>query len=283
MDIQVSEYGWGFVWECFRRFQGEGVFYLFFLAALLLLFVTARKEKGGKSWKKGVLLFFAVLAVTIYNPLLATPVIGRLGLEDEYYRLLWLLPFTVLIAWLAVSVIERGKAWWQRGLLLVCMTVLLAIPGKSILARGLTVAENLYKVPDELIEICDVIHEDSRGEEPRAAMDFDLVVLMGQYDPSIKLTLSYSDVSYMESQADMDDYTERFPPGMLSQMHIYKALYRTEEIDGVELRGALSYTETGYVVVKRDFPNMEYLYSQGLVLLTQTDTYVVLKLEEEWL
>ena len=277
MDIHISDYGWGFVCECFRRFQGEGVFFLFFLISLAVLLVSGRKEAVKHSWKKGALFFVAALAITIYNPVLVTPLIGRLGLEDEYYRLLWLLPFTVLMAWLAVTVVEKGKRWWQRGLLLAVTAVLLAIPGKSILARGLSLAENLYKVPDELIEICEMIHADSAEQEPRAAMDFDLVVLMGQYDPSIRLTLSYSDVSYMESQAGTGDYAERFPPNMLSQMHIYQALYREAVLNGMELRGALDYTETGYVVVKRDFSNMEYLYSQELVVLAQTDTYVVLK------
>ena len=139
-------------------------------------------------------------------------------------------------------------------------------------------AENLYKVPDELIEISELIHEDSEDAEPRAAMDFDLIVLMGQYDPSIQLALAYSDISYMESQADTD-YKDRFPPNMLSQMHIYQVLYREKEIEGAEFQGALSYLDTDYVVVKKTYPNMPYLYSQGLTWMAETDTYVILKLE----
>ena len=82
----------------------------------------------------------------------------------------------------------------------------------------------------------------------------------------------------MESQADTD-YKDRFPPNMLSQMHIYQVLYREKEIEGAEFQGALSYLDTDYVVVKKTYPNMPYLYSQGLTWMAETDTYVILKLE----
>lgn len=273
MNIQVVEWGWRFVLECFRRFQGEGVFYFFFAGALIWLIFTRRKE----GWKPAVLGYFACLALTIFNPLVATPVIGALGLDDEYYRLIWLLPFTIMIAWLAVDLIGQCKKWWSRGALTLLLVVALAIPGKSILAKGLTVAENIYKVPDELIEICEILHEDCETEEPKAALDFDLVVLMGQYDPSIQMVLTYSDCSYLESQADTD-YNSWFPPYLLSQMHIYQALYREVEVVGQEVNGALKYTETDYVVVKKTFPNLNYLYTQGLYVLDETENYVVLTL-----
>lgn len=277
MNIQVSEWGWEFVLECFRRFQGEGVFYLGFIGSLIWLIITGREDR----WKRPVMAYFGCLALLIFNPLLVTPVIGALGLDDEYYRLIWLLPFTIFIAWFAVDLIGRCKRWWKRMLLTLFMIIALAIPGKSILARGLSGMENIYKVPDELIVLCDIIHEDSDKEEPKAALDFDLVVLMGQYDPSIRMTLTYSDCSYMESQMN-SDYNSWFPPNMLSQMHIYQALYQQVEVVGQEVQGALEYTETEYVVVKKSFPNLNYLYTQGLYILDETESYVILKLMKDY-
>jgi hypothetical protein len=142
------------------------------------------------------------------------------------------------------------------------------------------VAENVYKVPNDLIEICDAIHEDSKGESAMAAMDFELVVLMGQYDPSIQLALSYSEISYMSTLVDTD-YNSWFPPNLLSQMHIFRVLYQEEEIEGQEFHGALKYLGADYVVVNKAYPHMEYLYTQGLVFLQETDHYVLLKLEGE--
>ena len=165
MNIQVSEWGWKFVLECFQRFQGEGVFFLGFACALIWLIIT----RGKNEWKRPVLGYFACLVFTVFNPLLVTPIIGALGLDDEYYRLIWLLPFTILIAWMAVDLIGRCKQWWSRSILTIFFVVALALPGKSILAKGLSMAENIYKVPNELIEICEIIHEDSEKEEPKVA------------------------------------------------------------------------------------------------------------------
>ncbi len=277
MNIQVSEWGWKFVLECFRRFQGEGVFFLGFACALIWLIVTASENE----WKRSVIGYFGCLVLTVFNPLLVTPIIGALGLDDEYYRLIWLLPFTIFIAWLVVDLIGRCKRWWGRIVLTVFFVIVLTIPGKSILAKGISRPENIYKVPNELIALCEVIHEDSKKEEPKAALDFDLVVLMGQYDPSIHMTLTYSDCSYMESQVD-SNYNDWFPPNMLSQMHIYQALYRQVEVVGQEVQGALEYTDTEYVVVKKSFPNLDYLCTQGLYVLDETENYVVLKLMKDY-
>jgi hypothetical protein len=276
MSIQVADYGWKYVLKCFQLLQGEGIFYLFFGAVLVYLFATRRKE----TWRKWILIYFLGLAITVYNPVFVTPLVDKLHMTDEYYRLIWLLPFTVGIAWLVVTLIQSCSKRWMKAMMLAVSCVLLAFPGKSILARGLTVAENVYKVPNDLIEICDAIHEDSNGESVMAAMDFELVVLMGQYDPSIQLALSYSEVSFMRTYVDID-YKTWFPPNLLSQMHIFRVLYQEEEIEGQEFHGALKYLGADYVVVNKEYPHMEYLYTQGLIFLQETDHYVLLKLEGE--
>ena len=278
MSIFVDEWGLNFVGECFRRFQGEGIFFYIFAAALVYLLLREKSE-----WKKSFFSYIVVLFVTIFNPLLITPFIDKLGLEDEYYRLVWLLPITIFIAWFAVAASEKCKKRWLRFLCYGFFFLLIAFPGKSILASNWGLAENLYKVPDELIEICNVIHQDSTDtdESPKAAMDFDLIVLMGQYDPSIELTLAYSDVSFLASQVDNENFAEQYPPGMQSQMHIYRVLREGQMIDGMEFAGALAWTDTDYVVVRRDFPLMDYLMTQRCEKMYETETYCILKYVEE--
>ena len=44
MEISIAEWGLGFVLENFRRFQGEGAFFLFFAAAVAVLLLAVRTE-----------------------------------------------------------------------------------------------------------------------------------------------------------------------------------------------------------------------------------------------
>ncbi len=281
MDIQVSEYGLNFVIECFRRFQDEGVFFLFFAIAIVLLIVSVKKK-----WKKGFLFYILMLFMTVFNPLIVTPVIEWLDFDDEYYRLIWLLPVTILLAWMAVSVSERMKRWWMKAAAYVIFFLILAFPGKSILDKGLERSENLYKIPDEVIEICDVLHTDSGEDELRAAMDFSLIVLMGQYDPSIELTITYNDYSFLEWQWETNDnFNEEYPPELTERLKIYRVLYLKDEeaMEGLDFIRALWLTETEYVVMGKGSAVIDYLYDLNLEYIMDTDSYVVMKVPpEDW-
>ena len=144
MDISVQEWGLSFVLENFKRFQGEGVFLLLWSISLLLFVLCVKK-----GWKKGLIFYFIGLFLTVFNPIFATPVVQILGTDDEYYRLIWLLPITIMIAWMVTFITEKGKktvVW--LALCMVC-AVAVAIPGKSILAKGLQpAAARLPLLPD---------------------------------------------------------------------------------------------------------------------------------------
>ena len=272
MEISIAEWGLGFVLENFRRFQGEGVFFLFFAAAVAVLLFAVRTE-----WKKGFMWYLLCLFLLVFNPLLATPVVEVLGLEDEYYRLIWLLPVTVLLAWLAVWIVEKGKKGWIRAALcLVCM-LLLAVPGKSVLASGLKPAENLYKISDEIIEISEKLHRHSGSEELNVVTDFDLVVVLNQYDPSLHLVLPYLDVSLMREYEQMEDYETSLPPNLQSQMNIYQMLYNQKELPWMELGGAFNYTKTEYVVLKKTDPMLSYVLTQSCEIVEETENYYIME------
>lgn len=277
MDIQVSDYGMGFVLECFRRFQGEGVFFLSFALAALVFLRVAKKEE-----RRSAGSYFLLLAVSVYNPLAITFVIDKLRLADEYYRFLWLLPVTVLAAWLGAWLVRRfSRPFVQAGVCVACM-LLLAVPGKSILARGLMRAENLYKIPDEVIEISETLHALSGKEEVTVYVDFDLAVLFNQYDPSCRMVMSYGDVADFRSDTYNEEMTSEydgiFPPEFMARWFLYQIYergYMGPEI--APLARSFAWLGTEYVVLNREDPMLGYTLEQNCVPVHETETYVIMQ------
>ena len=79
--------------ELFRAYMGTGLIAIWFLIALLYLFL--REER------KAVRILFvyvpAVVLVLFFNPLFAGVMNAHLG-DEIYYRILWLLPVTPTLA-----------------------------------------------------------------------------------------------------------------------------------------------------------------------------------------
>lgn len=275
MDIQVTEWGLGFVLECFRRFQGEGVFFFFFVVALVVFWYAKKHEH---TW---VMLYILGLGITVYNPVIVPFVVEKLELSDEYYRLLWLLPITILIAWMAAWIIRKMPKVWMQVIACLTFMAILALPGKSILDRDFSLAENLYKIPDEVIEICDVMHEWTEEEQITVYADFDLTVLMNQYDPSYEMALSYGDVSNFKSSYDPSktaEYEEYFSPSMISKWFLYQIYERNYQ--GLEIPDAarsFAWLYVDYVILNKTDAMYEYTLTQNCIPVYETQNYVVME------
>ena len=81
--VSFAEKGLTFVYACLKEYGGQTYFIGFFLVGLLyVLLYGTRKER----------YFFcgipAVLALTIYNPFFANPLIKIMNMSLEYYRFL---------------------------------------------------------------------------------------------------------------------------------------------------------------------------------------------------
>ncbi|MCI8566693.1 MAG: hypothetical protein HFI39_10310 [Lachnospiraceae bacterium] len=278
MDISVADWGLGFVLENFRRFQGEGVFFFFFFLAVAAF---ALAVKAG--WKKDFLKYLLGLCLIVFNPLLVTPVVGKLGMEDEYYRLIWLLPITVCIAWLAAFLVERGKKAWVRALICLACMGCLAFPGKSILAKGLETAENLYKVPNEVVEISEIIHAHSENEQPVVVTEFDLSVLMNQYDPSLRLVLSYGEMNKLrEYELHVEEYPDAYWVKCRVNVMWLIEDKRFDLVNGYDLQTSLDLVEAEYVVCTYEEAMHEMLLANRCIEVGQSGNYRVYRYYNCW-
>lgn len=169
---------WNDAVDLFVSYMGNGIIIGWYVVSLVYLFL---KEKD--SAKRIMFLYFpAVLLLFYFNPLFVRLVYGFIG-EEIYYRLLWLLPMSVTIAYVIVCIYTSLCGKKQLSFLAVCMVGIL-LSGKCIYTNPhFSVAENRYHVPQAVVEICDAIRVE--GREVTAAFPVELVQYVRQYDATI--------------------------------------------------------------------------------------------------
>ncbi|MCR2047352.1 hypothetical protein NSB25_08685 [Acetatifactor muris] len=177
---------WKEIVVLFREYMGTGLIVIWFVISLLYLWINEKRKE-----LRILFLYTPVILLLLYfNPLFARLVYGVVG-EEIYYRILWLLPVTVVIAYTCVSIygqlaarrqMQKKKAGAAEVLCAVCMAGILAVSGSYIYASPtFSRAENLYHVPDSVINICDAINVP--GREVMALFPPELVQYVRQYSP----------------------------------------------------------------------------------------------------
>lgn len=287
MNITIAEEGWRFVLTCIQRYQGEGCFLILFAAALFYTGISSRGVKlcekednlsilsAQKAMAGWTIPYVIVLALTVFNILIMRYVVVLLKLEDEYYRFLWLLPVTVLIGYAATHFTVRWQSRIARTAALAGLTAVIVFTGKTVLARGFTLAENLYKVPDEVIQICEVIHEDSGAENPKVITEFDLAVLVNQYDPSVSLEISYGDVPTLrdvEADRNGQDW-DRWLTSRLTVMNV--VMDHDFSVPVWDFVAAMDYTDASYLVAQKEAMFDAYYSEARCVPVKSTENYVI--------
>lgn len=171
----------------FKNYAGEGFLLLLFLLSLGYLFFA---EKDKKLRAVFVWLPLAVLFLFFF-PLYRKVYVRLMGEGTTYYRMLWLIPMGVIIAYagmkLSARLQERKNAWYRRAaLLLLCAAVIFC--GKYVYAsQYMSKAENLYHLPQNVVDICDLIAPKEGEERVWAVFPTELVYFVRQYDSNIQL------------------------------------------------------------------------------------------------
>ncbi len=158
----------------FQKYMGTGLITIWFLAALLFLFLA----EGRKNRRILFLYTPVIVLLFFFNPLFAE-FFDKMADKATYFRVCWLLPITVVIAYATVLVVSRlkGKKAVFAAVLCLC---LIGVSGKLVYSNPLySRAENIYHVPSSVVDICDAI--EVPGREVMAAFPPELILYVRQY------------------------------------------------------------------------------------------------------
>lgn len=213
--------------ESFKWYSGSGLMMTLFLIAVCYLWITEENKN-----KKSILVYGSIcILVLFFCPVfsyLTTKYIGN----EIYYRVLWLLPIGVTIAYAMVRVL-RKLSGIKKWIGLMGMLLLIIFSGKYTYSNGhFSKAVNMYHVPDYVIEVCDYIIVP--GREVVAAFPAEFLQYVRQYTGMVHMP--YGRELFMENEV----YVEYNP--------LYNLL-EAERIDAVKLSDEARVQKCHYIIV----------------------------------
>ena len=159
-----------------------------YFSAILFLNVLSRtkREKEDSYLLSGYsLLFWGIFFFPITAKIIIDYCIGG----SVYWRMFWILPFPLVIAYAFALSLKQVHVSWKRYGLVLCMAV--AIMGTGTLVytpENFSGAENIYRIPQAAVEVCQIINEDAHEhklEERKVIATNDLLPYIRQYDGGI--------------------------------------------------------------------------------------------------
>lgn len=249
----------------------SGFLVLFFMALIYIVFGV--KEKKNKTLLAG---YSGLILAVIYNPIIyfvaAIWLSGGIYAIKQYMengmsngvRLFYTLPITFVIAYAMVELVNRIKNIWKKRILILFICLIIMGSGKNVYSNGeytnggYVKAENIYKLPQEVLDISDVITESTaENEECKVLISNDLIVYIRQYNSDICMPYGRGDVN--------TEIAREFSAGTIQESDLITFL--DEE-------------QCNYVVVNM-YPEIAAVLEQnGYEMIGETERHMVFKIKQ---
>lgn len=170
---------WSEIIVLFKNYIGNGWAAGLFLLSFLYLMMVEKDRV-----KRIILLYTsAVTVVLFFFPLFARVVYQYLD-EETYYRILWLVPMTAVIAYAGVRLIAGCSKRWMRIPAAGLACALILITGDYVYDNPyFEPASNRFHVPQTVALVCDAIIVE--GREVRAVFPDEMLPYVRQYTANI--------------------------------------------------------------------------------------------------
>lgn len=240
----------------FRAYCGSGFYPFLFLAAFFYLLVTEKDKKI----RMVLLDASAVITVLFFLPFFKT-IMNLLGEGETYYRILWLLPMTVVIAYAGVRLIGRHH---RTGF--AALALLLVLTGQYVYkSQFITRAQNRYHIPNAVIAICNEIMPAEDEERIWAVFPEELIYYVRQYSSEIQMPYG----------------REMIEPAWVWNWdtHPIYRIMRENPIDVDALAPLLTEYYCQYLVLNRSIPAEGDFSKNGLTKIAEIEAYAVYRNE----
>ncbi len=221
---------WSSLIALFQEYMGTGLVLIWYLMALVYLLL--REEDRTRR----CLLVYTPLVILLvfFNPFVMG-LMSRYGDSETYYRILWLLPVSLTLAYSLVKFGGQLKGRMKGAFFGGTLAVVILAGRLIYLDPFFAPAENLYHVPEAVVDICDTIV--IPGREVMAVFPDELLSYVRQYTSLVCMPYG------------RDHIVDRWAWTANTELH---TLMQEEEISGEEL-GALA-AEAGchYIILSED-------------------------------
>jgi len=188
---------WDNIINLYEKYIGTGMIAGLLLIAVIYLLVTEKNKNI-----RIIFLYMPIMVLVLFFcPFFAGLFDYFVGIEI-YFRFMWLVPVAVILGYAAVKIVisQSGKKRLFTG---AALGVIVMISGSFIYRNPeYPVAENIYHVPQEVVDICDAIRVE--GREVVAAFPREHLLYVRQYSPYV--CMPYGRDAYIgEVQDDLYD------------------------------------------------------------------------------
>ena len=269
--INLNESGLDFVRQVFVTFGGNTTVLTLFLLSVLYLALKGKKEE------RYVFVTTAVfLAFTVYNPFAVKYILGKLGMVNVYYRFFWILPMVLTIGYACTKVVGGQKKGWRRYLTAAALAAVICFGGNSVLAGGLPkLPDNQYKMPDDLLAVCTVLHEEAGEGTVRVVFEPDFNLIVRQYDASFELVLDRDMVlTYQGSNTvSTDALTEQ---EIEDETKILQIITQMDlSLDQKEFYRSLREMNAEYIVLSSSSAAVSYVETAGCIPVREVEGHII--------
>ena len=245
------------IFRLYSQYSGRGILMvLFFMVLFYLTFVEKNQTV------RTVLLYGSIALIGI----IFLPVVYFLYVKyvdaTTYWRMWWMIPTGIGLAYAGTQMV-----WKHRWTGLVLIFIVLVLGGDYIYLRSAEVdwAENIYQIPDEVVEIADFL-EDYDDGIVFAAFPPEMLIFVRQYD--VDLRMPYG--------------RERLDPNWSGSNGFY-LLMSSNSLDFHALAEKCRYNYTRYIIVDGHKQYLNAPDNNGFALIYETGRYRVYEyLEVDW-
>lgn len=246
------------IWVITIEYEGLWRYMLVLYAvSLLYLLITERNKKT-----RMVAVYIPLTTILLIAcPLFLYSYYRFLDDSGTYYRVFWLLPIAVTIAYASCKAIYRYR---RVGLIIIIAAIILCgtYSYKETTSTGIRKVENAYHIPQYVIELADNMKQDIEGVNVYACVPAEITFYIRQYDPNICLVFGRDAIE--------------------PKWGYYDEFYEIFELeDVVDMKKLLELTRNNndkictYFVIPDDRELSEKPEKCGLVELTKVDKYIL--------
>ncbi len=246
-------------WVTFRNYGGTVIHMLLCAAAFIYLLVTEKDKK-----KKLMLVYMPIVVIVLFLCPLTRKVYVRLVDSATYYRMLWIIPMTVIIAYAGCRLVMRHRYTGTAA-----VAALIILTGVSTYkVPYISRAENAYHIPQYVVDICDRIMPEDGKMDVYAAVPSELTYYIRQY--TSRICLIYG----RDSVEPAWDYYDPVYEAMQGDKN------KGGEIDTkalVELTRSIPTKQCTYIILQNGKKISEPLEDSGLIKIGSISGYDIYK------
>ena len=208
------ESGFSFLRKTIRLYEQPG-FFLVLAAAGLFLIILLGMQSGRLFLAFPTVFFF----LTVLNPFVFPAFIrGGAVSGEDYYRLLWLIPYGMLVAFGTITLAYRIKKGLPRNIFYLAVLALLgitAVPSLKTMA-DLRLPSDIYMTDEQLQMVCNYIIDESGIDEPEVAFDNEEYRLSArEYSAALRISHLFEDAGDTASVQAMNKSLRAWHPDFI--------------------------------------------------------------------